>query len=273
MLAGTLGSAAMGEERVEGTAADAPLHYVARPDGCRIAYRDYGVRTGPGIVFFTGGGTAMALWGAAADPLSRQTRIVIHDRRGNGDSDPGAPETHSFETFTADALAVIDEARMERPILCGLAFGARVAMRVAIAAPERFSGLVLFDATGGKAPSGEQQRAGQEEAARLRAAAGLPTPARDPAWFYRRHPEGAGLNNRAFRTMPEWLDAVRTIRTRTLVAVGEQDPNMEGARRLASEIPGAQLVTMPMTGHGSITERPDLVLAHLEAFLASVRGG
>ena len=271
IAAGGVSAAGAFAQTLPGTAKTAPLHYVTRPDGCKIAYRDYGVRTPPGILFFTGAGTAMALWGGAADPISLKTRVVIHDRRGNGDSDPGAPETHTFETFVADALAVMDDAKMHRPILCGLAYGSRVAMRVAIAAPERASGLVLFDATGGAAPSGAQQRAGQEEAARLRAQAGLPNLPRDPDWFYNKHPEAKNLNGLAMKGAPPWLEEVKTIRLPTLVAVGEQDPNFDASHRLAKDIPGARIVTMPMTGHGSIIERPDLVLQHLETFLDEIR--
>jgi pimeloyl-ACP methyl ester carboxylesterase len=54
----------------------------------------------------------------------------------------------------------------------------------------------------------------------------------------------------------------------TLVAVGEQDPNRSGGRRLAQEIPGARFELLPMTGHGSNVQRPDLLLTLIKDFLA-----
>ena len=64
------------------------------------------------------------------------------------------------------------------------------------------------------------------------------------------------------------MAGLSTIRIPTLIAVGEQDPNIEGGRRMAREIPGARFVAMPMTGHGSNVQRPDMLLGLLREFLA-----
>jgi pimeloyl-ACP methyl ester carboxylesterase len=42
---------------------------------------------------------------------------------------------------------------------------------------------------------------------------------------------------------------------------------LAGGRRLAQDIPKASFALMPMTGHGSILDRPDLVLSLITAFL------
>jgi pimeloyl-ACP methyl ester carboxylesterase len=67
--------------------------------------------------------------------------------------------------------------------------------------------------------------------------------------------------------MPDWLPGLPTISAPTLVACGDHDPNLDGARRVAREIPGARLDIMPMTGHASILERPDLILSLIQDFL------
>jgi pimeloyl-ACP methyl ester carboxylesterase len=247
------------------------VRWFGAPDGVRIAYRDSGEANAPAILFCNGGGQAMAIWNAIAEPLTAPHRVILHDRRANGESDPGAPESHSFETFRDDALGVLNLARVRTATVCGLAFGSRVATRIAIDAPARVSGLILFDATGGPAAPEPRRRAGAEEAERLRSAAGIPTPPRDPAWTATRNPDAASFNARALRGQPEWIEDLEKIRCPTLVAVGEQDPNFEGGKRMAAAISGARFHAMPMTGHGSNAQRPDLLLALIKDFLKQNR--
>lgn len=240
---------------------------VRAEDGVSLAWRADGPRNAPPLLLCTMATAAMAVWNPLVTGLADRWLVIRHDRRGEGSSDPGAPQSHSFATYARDALTVLD--RLEAPAahVCGMAFGSRVAIRLALDAPGRVLSLALFDATGAP-PAGEtQRRAGNEEAARLRAAASLPAVARDPAWFARRDPAGAGLAVHALKGQPAWTPGLATIAAPTLVACGEQDPNFDGAQRLASEIPDARFEAMPMTGHGSIVERPDLVLALLKSFL------
>lgn len=244
------------------------VRYATASDGVRIAWRDSGPSGGPPILFCNGGGQAMAVWDGIVTPLTDTHRVLLHDRRGTGDSDTGAPESHTFETFRDDAFAVMDAAGVRKAVVCGLAFGSRVAVRMALDEPQRLEGLVLFDATGAP-PAPEAERiAGAEEAERLRTAAGIPTPARDPVWTAMKYPEARGLNARALQGHPDWISGLSTIRIPTLIAVGEQDPNIEGGRRMAREIPGARFVAMPMTGHGSNVQRPAILTGLLREFLA-----
>lgn len=243
--------------------------FLTTRDGVRIAYRDSGQVGGRTVLFCNGGGQAMAVWNRIAEPLAYGNgRVLLHDRRGTGESETGAPESHTFETFRDDAFAVMDAAGVREAVVCGLAFGSRVAVRMALDEPQRLTGLVLFDATGAP-PGPEAERiAGAEEAEKLRTAAGIPTPPRDPAWTAMKYPEARGLNARALQGHPDWMAGLSTIRIPTLIAVGEQDPNIEGGRRMAREIPGARFVAMPMTGHGSNVQRPDMLLGLLREFLA-----
>lgn len=247
---------------------EGPTRRVMVSDGVGIAWRELGPKDGPPILFCTMGSSAMAVWDPVARPLADRYRVILHDRRGMGQSDAGSPESHDFDVYRDDAIAVMDAAGVDSAVIVGMAFGARVAMRIARDAKNRTSGLVLFDATGGAAAPAEERLAGNEEAARMREAAGLPTPVRDPRWFQHRDDEAALLNRLALRGHPDWIPGLDQIETPTLVACGEQDPNLAGARRVADEIPGAEFRSMPMTGHASILERPDLVLALLERFLS-----
>jgi pimeloyl-ACP methyl ester carboxylesterase len=238
-------------------------------DGVRIAWRDEGPADAPPILFCTMGTAAMGVWDAVAAPLAADHRVIRHDRRGDGDSDPGVEASHTFTGYAQDALAVLDHLGVGPAALCGMAFGARVALRLGLDAPSRVTGLALFDATGGPPASEAERSAGRAEAARLRQAAGLPQIAVERRWFARRDPRGAGLSRHAFQDQPAWLPGLETIAVPTMVACGEQDPNFAGAQRLAREIPGASFTAMPMCGHGSILDRPDLILTLLRGFLAA----
>ena len=246
--------------------ASVPPKFALAHDGVRIAWREDGAPTSPAILLCSIGTAAMSVWDNIVTPLSAIGRVIRYDRRGDGDSDLGTEKSHTFSTYAADAVAVLDAAGCERAAICGMAFGARVALRLALDAPQRVGTLVLFDATGGP-PAPEKERiAGQQEAARLRRAAGLNEFARERRWFHRRHAAGAIYSRNAFLNQPSWIVGAATITARTLVACGDCDPNLTGAQRLAHEIPNARFERMPMTGHASILERPELVLSLLTAF-------
>jgi 3-oxoadipate enol-lactonase/4-carboxymuconolactone decarboxylase len=243
------------------------MPHLLRPDGARIAWETAGLATGPPILLCTMATAAMAVWRPVVDRLGGRWRLILHDRRGEGDSDAGPPESHALASFRDDALAVLDAAGVERAAVCGMAFGARVALRLALDAPNRVTRLALFDATGGPAAPAAEREAGRARAKALRLAGQLPEVPVDRAWFRRRDPAGAAVNARALAAEPAWVSGLERLRVPTLVACGEQDPNLSGARRLAREIPGARFVPLPMTGHGSILDRPDLVANHLSDFL------
>jgi pimeloyl-ACP methyl ester carboxylesterase len=246
--------------------------FAVADDGVRIAWLCEGPREALPLVLCAMGTAAMGVWDGVAARLSRRWRVIRHDRRGDGDSDPGAPESHAFATYAADAFRVMDACGCERAVVCGMAFGARVATRMALDRPERLCGLMLFDATAGPpAPEAERTR-GSAAAARLRCEVGLPRAPFDPGWFARRDPAGAGLARRAFVDQPAWTPGLETIRTPTLVACGDHDPNLDGAQRLASEIPNAAFAVMPMTGHGSLLDRPDVVFYLMTRFMARIDG-
>ena len=244
--------------------------HLLAPDGARIAWRLDGPSEAPVVALCTMATAAMSIWDGLAADLADRWRVLRHDRRGEGDSDPGAPETHSFATYARDALLVFDACGARAAHVCGMAFGSRVAVRIALDAPGRVRSLALFDATAGPPAPDAARKAGSAEAAQLRLAAGLAPRAVDRLWFARRDPAGAGLAALALRREPPWTEGLSAIAAPTLVACGEQDPNLAGARRMAREIPAARFEAMPMTGHGSILDRPDLVAQLLRRFLEDV---
>jgi pimeloyl-ACP methyl ester carboxylesterase len=86
-------------------------------------------------------------WKAQIPYLARHFRVVAFDGRGNGRSDrPSTAAAYDDAEYVADAVAVLDATGTERAVLVGLSRGARWAVELAAARPERALGAVLIDA-------------------------------------------------------------------------------------------------------------------------------
>jgi len=105
------------------------------------------------IMFVTGGLSNIdVLWDEPSavrffDRLSRQSRVIHHDMRGSGVSDPIPGETQwlPLETYVQDILSVLDAAGSQRAVLYGDTEGGMSAMLLAAARPDRVSALVLVN--------------------------------------------------------------------------------------------------------------------------------
>lgn len=243
------------------------INHAAGADGVRIAWRVDGRSAAPALLLCSMGTAAMSVWDPIMPALSEHWRVIRYDRRGDGDSDPGPPGSHTFDGYARDGLMVMDAAGCEAADVAGMAFGARVATAMAMLTPSRVRRLILFDATGGPPAPEALRKETSRQAAELRAAAGRPKAAFDKSWFARRDPAGAGLSRHAFAGLPDWTPGLETITAPTLVACGDHDPNLDGARRMAREIPNAVFQLMPMTGHASLLDDPGQIADLIRGFL------
>jgi pimeloyl-ACP methyl ester carboxylesterase len=71
---------------------------------------------------------------------------VLPQQRGLGPSTLEGPR--DIETHVADAIAVLDDLGWERAWLIGHAWGGHLAMHIAVAHPERVTGLILLETLG-----------------------------------------------------------------------------------------------------------------------------
>jgi pimeloyl-ACP methyl ester carboxylesterase len=106
-------------------------------DGARLRFRDEG--EGPSVLFIHGWALDLELWELEANELAATHRVLRLDRRGFGLSS-GAP---SLSADLRDVLALLDHLAVPRATLVGASHGARVALRVALGAPERVAALML----------------------------------------------------------------------------------------------------------------------------------
>ena len=206
------------------------------------------------------------------------------DLRGHGEA------AHERPVDGAHAVADVLAAAPQEPfVLAGYSLGGRVALRAALAAPERVSRLVLVATTAGiEDPAERAARLAADTALaeRLRTApgdawvrvwtgqpifAGTP-PEAARVWeedLRRNDPAGlaealVGLSGGAMA--PVW-DRLGELTMPVTIVVGERDAKFRAlGDRLATALPGARApVVVPGAGHGLPREAPAALAAALQA--------
>jgi non-heme chloroperoxidase len=102
---------------------------VRTPDGVTIAAQEWGNPSGSEVLFIHGFSQASLSWQRQVESdLAKEFRMVTYDLRGHGNSDkPLEPEKYKESKAWADEVqAVIDAAKLKRPVLVGWSYGGRV---------------------------------------------------------------------------------------------------------------------------------------------------
>ncbi len=217
--------------------------------------------------------------GHAWDPVREQLdparySALTPDLRGHGRRARMRPV--SFDGCVRDVLACAPD----RPFtLAGYSLGGRVALHVALAAPERLARLVLVATTAGIEHPGEREERRRADAALADRAEGMGRDEFARIWqaqpiFAGTPPEAAAAWSQDLqRTAPRDLAAVlRGIGTGSMaplwsrlgelrmpcdVVVGERDTKFTAlGERLVAALPDARLHVVPGAGHGLPREAP-----------------
>src|SRR5579863_2116941 len=96
---------------------------------------------GPQILLLNSVGCDLTLWDAVMPHLSG-FRVIRMDMRGHGLSDSPSGD-YTLDQIAADAVAVLDAAKVEQAAICGLSLGGMTAMTLALSAPARVGSLIL----------------------------------------------------------------------------------------------------------------------------------
>lgn len=84
------------------------------------------------------------MWDAQVAEFSREYFCVTYDIRGLGESDAGDGQ-FTMEMFVDDLEKVVEELKLDKPVLCGLSMGGYISLRAMERIQGKFSGLILCD--------------------------------------------------------------------------------------------------------------------------------
>jgi pimeloyl-ACP methyl ester carboxylesterase len=223
-------------------------------DGVKIAYSDEG--EGEPILLIHGFASNVAAnwrdahWLRVLTEASR--RVIAFDNRGHGRSEKlYDPSRYGAPAMAEDARRLLDHLGIGRADVMGYSMGARIAVFLALAHPERVRSLIL----GGAGINLVRGMVGTGPIARALEAPSIDDVTNETARSFRVFAEQTGSDLRALaacmrgpreKIAPEQL---ARIAVPTLIATGSKDVIAGSGGELASLIPGAQLLEIEGRDH------------------------
>lgn len=134
----------------------APSQFVEIGDGVTVHLRDEGAKDAPAIVLLHGSNSDLHTWDAWADALKQTHRVIRFDQVGHGLTGADPSSDYSRANYVEDIREVADALGVERFVLGGNSMGGKHALAFASAYPDRLTGLVLVDASGGPIPDDDK---------------------------------------------------------------------------------------------------------------------
>lgn len=265
-------------------------------NGIRFNY--WRVGEGPDLVMLHGLGGNQAIWHLRLVPLLRsEYRITTYDLRGHGRSEM-PPNGYTTEELAADLRSVMDALEIERAHLMGHSLGADICLHFALLYPKRAEKLVLVEA-GIPALLNERKHGDWEGwaywAEVIEKFTGSPVPAErrtDVGYLIRRSldvpilyglAKGLPRKKEPFLRLLDTTTVVKdyevvgdltlenlaTIPHPKLLAYDGRSPYLSTFNVLRTLLLNCTPVLLPPSQyrHFSPLEEPDVLLAHLQAFL------
>jgi len=262
---------------------------IANRRRCRIHYDLDGEPGAPPLLMLRGLARSARHWSRVRPLLVDRFRLVLVDNRGVGRSD--APlGAYTTGAMADDAVAVLDDAGVDRAHVFGMSLGGMIAQQVALRHPGRVDRLILGCTTPGgrravRIPLRSALTLLGSVALPLDRALALTAPLVHTPAFLERDPEAVAtmraiaieegvrrsgvLGQIAAAALHDAFAELARIDRPTLVVTGDADRIVPpvNSEILAAAIPGARVHIMRGVGHDFATERPAETAALIAAFL------
>jgi pimeloyl-ACP methyl ester carboxylesterase len=260
--------------------------------GITLRVAESGDGDAPPVVLLHGWGASLYMYRFPLDRLARAGyRVIAPDLRGHGLSEkPRTAGSYTLDAYLDDVIALLDALGVSQAALVGQSMGGAIALHMALRARRRVGPLILFSPAGlvrtrfpalGRIVSrravwalsrrmpprwltrailrqlvyADRSRVSERDVDEYWA------PSRDPAYAIAMH-----ATLREFDWTPVDTAELRGLGD-LLIVIGLSDRVIGGLAPCARGIPGAT-VLCTAGGHGVNEERPDVVTAELERFLA-----
>lgn len=245
---------------------------IVEANGVELCVETFGDPADPAILLIHGVGSTMLSWDEAFCERLTGRHVIRYDLRDSGRSvtGPVGEVDYTLRDLVADAVGLLDALDIERAHLVGMSGGAAIAQLVALDHPERVASLTLASATPGipgeeagdlPPPTVAYEEAPKDDWVEYVAAAERPYSPHFDEQAARalaerivaraRDIEASTTNPYLAEPGPPWRARLGEIAAPTLVIHGADDPMfpLAHAEALAREIPGAELLALPETGH------------------------
>lgn len=233
----------------------------------KVSFQSIGEGGSPVVLLHSLGGRG-DMWQDLPDEVRGPHRFICLDAPGHGAT--SWTDKNPIIQYTNDAAALVDHLGLSSFHVLGLSMGGQVAMRLALAMPDRVESLFLANTSPGRGLSAHDATApGREDHAKIGTQA-----------FAQKYVDSRFANPSAARlrdayvewvaaTLPEvyfatlgaileadLTPALEQISQQVWVVTGDRDVStpFDTARRLADAIPSAKLKILRDTGHFSVLD-------------------
>lgn len=225
-------------------------------------------------------------WDVIAADLERDHPVVRPDLRGHGRS-PVSDGPWTMRDIADDVAQLLEKLDLPPVHVFGQSFGGLVAQELVIGHPDHVASLIISGSSCTTSPAEREIFLGRAADARAGGMEAVAQKAID-RWFTPGCMDSDVVTRVRERLLTDsvegWantfgaiaehntLEALRTVRTPTLVVVGDADVATPVAmsREMAAAIPGARLKVLPGAPHMGPFERPDLFIPVIREFIGSL---
>lgn len=242
------------------------------------------------IIFIHGFPYDHTMWKAQIDELSKNYFCITYDIRGLGES-PAGDGQFTMEQFVDDLEIVVNELKLDKPVICGLSMGGYITLRALERMQDKFSAAILCD-TRSEADNNEGKLKRASAIRRINLEGLIPF----TYDFIRNCFADEFKNNKqtelkkiiekssefnpigvkgcllAMLSRTDTTQSLSKIKIPTLLICGEQDSLTPPSvmKEMFHKIPKAEFVEIKNAGHMTPIENPDEVNNAIKRFLSKV---